>query len=526
STNIEVGLPNVLEADTGRNFSLLCEWLRDCIDNHSDHRYNFAKKDIRLPTRLLDVGDTESTKRLFLHETKEAKDIERKYIALSHCWGGATPLCTKKDTLAAHRKAIKFENLPELFQDAVAVTRKLGIQFLWIDSLCIIQDDEEDWQHEAKRMEGVFASAYCTIAATTTKNSNEHFLPRLGKKFVKLVDNNTAIPFSVYACEAGEGFNHDVENGVLNKRGWVLQERALSPRTIHFTATQTYWECGSVIRCDNLTQMVKPSNLLSSSRFPMTTAGPPSGSASSAFENIFTRYSELSLTHSKDRPYAIAGLERRLNDFYRTESSHGIIHCCLGKSLLWQRSGEEALKEISDREIDLVPSWSWMRYQGKIRYGDIPKVNTSWNRDIKLIPASSSGRSQSILAASVAGILQGCRITPLPDTTCKIESAEGHVVGCIRFDNKTQVDIARLGCIVLARHKSHGWKEFSQDILNMFAGVSWEEELKPGTHFYVLVVSCATRGQPCGVVPQRLGVAVVQGGYLSFSEPQQHMWVF
>jgi len=375
-------------------------------------------------------------------------------------------------------------------------------------------------------MEEVFASAYCTIAATSAKNSNEGFLPRLVKEFVKLVDNSTGTPFSVYACEVGGSFNHDIENGELNKRGWVLQERALSPRTIHFTATHTYWECGSVIRCDNLTQMVKPSNLLSSSRFPMTHAGSPSGGAASAFEYIFASYSERTLTYSKDRPYAIAGLERRLKDLYGTESSHGIVHCCLGKSLLWQRSGEEVLKEISDREIEMVPSWSWMRYEGKIRYGNIPKVNTSWNRDIKLIHTSSSGRRQCILAASVARILQGCRIAPLPDTTCKIECAEGRAVGCIRFDDKTQVDIGRLGCILIARHKSNDWNEFSQDSWKKFADVSWNERFKPGNLSYVLVVSCAARGQACGVVSQRLGVAVIQGEYLSLSEPPQHLWVF
>lgn len=250
---VDVGLPLLLEADTGTHFSLLREWLRDCNDSHSDHGYDSAK-DSELPTRVLDVGDSENPERLLLHVTKGEPG---KYIALSHCWGDAIPLRTEKETIAAHCKAIKFENLPELFQDAVIVTRELGVQFLWIDSLCIIQDDEEDWQHEAKRMEKVFASAYCTIAATSAENSNEHFLPRLGKKFVKLVDNSTGTPFSVYACEVGGSFNDDVEDGVLNKRGWVYQERALSPRTIHFTATQTYWECGSVIRCDNLTQMAR-----------------------------------------------------------------------------------------------------------------------------------------------------------------------------------------------------------------------------------------------------------------------------
>jgi hypothetical protein len=255
----------------------------------------------------------------------------------------------------------------------------------------------------------------------------------------------------------------------------------------------------------------------------MASAG---GGAASAFEYIFTSYSERILTYSKDRLYAIAGLEHRLKDFYRTESSYGIVHCCLGKSLLWQRSGEEALKEIGNYEI-VVPSWSWMRYEGKICYADIPKVNTSWNRDIKLlIPASSDDLGQCILAASVARISQGCRIVPLPDTNCKIECAEGRAIGGIRFDYKKQVDIGRLGCIVIAQHKYNGWNEFSRESWEIFADNYWDVKLKSGNISYVLVVSCAARGQACGVVSQRLGVAVIQGEFLSFSEPPRHLWVF
>jgi hypothetical protein len=250
--SIGVGLPPLLEADTGPDFSLLREWLRDCNDSHSDHGYDSAK-DSDLPTRVLDVGDSETPERLRLRHTKGKLG---KYIALSHCWGGAAPLRTEKATIEAHSQVVKFHHLPKTFQDAVTVARELGVQFLWIDSLCIIQDDKEDWQCESECMEKVFASAYCTIAATSARNSNEGFLSRPAKGFVRLVDNSTGTPFSVYACEVGD-FNDDVENGELNKRGWVLQERALSRRTIHFTARHTYWECGSVIRCDNLTQMVK-----------------------------------------------------------------------------------------------------------------------------------------------------------------------------------------------------------------------------------------------------------------------------
>jgi hypothetical protein len=61
----------------------------------------------------------------------------------------------------------------------------------------------------------------------------------------------------VYVCDAIDDFNRDVENGQLNRRGWVLQERALARRTIYFADRQTYWECGQGVRCETLTKMNK-----------------------------------------------------------------------------------------------------------------------------------------------------------------------------------------------------------------------------------------------------------------------------
>jgi Heterokaryon incompatibility protein (HET) len=245
---IKVGFPILPETGGELHFNLLREWLRDCNETHSDHGMA-CNADNELPTRVLDVGDVENQIQPRLYRPK--KDEKGRYIALSHCWGESQLISTKTASIEAHYEAIKWNDLPKTFQDAVVVTGKLGIRFLWIDSLCIIQDDPDDWLREAKCMEKVFASAYCTIAASSAKNSTEGFLiPRPVKQAVRLADN-------VYACEVGQNFDHDIESAVLNQRGWVLQERALSPRTIHFTATQTYWECGSVIRCENLIQMAK-----------------------------------------------------------------------------------------------------------------------------------------------------------------------------------------------------------------------------------------------------------------------------
>ena len=257
---IEVGLP-IPQAGGELLFSILKEWLQDCGKRHTCVKRHpdleFAEKE--LPTRVLDVYSPENQSKLRVYESKEKK--YGKYMALSHRWGEdehRRPLSMTKANRHRLLKSINFGDLPKTFQDAVDVTRKLGIRYLWIDSLCIIQDIEEDWEKESRRMEDVFANAFCTIAATSAKDSWDGFLVSQSvKQSVKLVDRSVDPPLSVYACEVGGSFKTDIGSGGLNQRAWVLQERALSPRTIHFTTAQTYWECGSVIRCDNLLQMVK-----------------------------------------------------------------------------------------------------------------------------------------------------------------------------------------------------------------------------------------------------------------------------
>jgi len=147
--------------------------------------------------------------------------------------------------------------LPQTFQDAIKVTRELGQRHLWIDSLCIIQGQGGDWETEAKKMETVFRNAYCTIAATSAEDSTKGFLNRLEESNLQYVTVPKSSHGKVYVCKSIDDFPGDVEEGVLNKRAWVLQERALSRRTIHFTKRQTYWECGGGVRCETLTYMRK-----------------------------------------------------------------------------------------------------------------------------------------------------------------------------------------------------------------------------------------------------------------------------
>jgi hypothetical protein len=258
---IQISFPVLPEAESPTRFALLRAWLRWCDKSHDCNKHR-VKRDTELPTRLLYVGDPDdpdydpNVLRLDC-----ATQIDgRKYIALSHCWGklpikDKKQFCTTQDNIVQRLKGFSISDLPKTFQDAVKVTRELRIPYLWIDSLCIIQyeDNEEDWKHESGRMEKVFSLAYCTIAATSAVDSKAGFLERNVSTEYILVQDASGRRF--YICTGMDNFNNDVEKAQLNTRAWVMQERILSQRTIHFSNNQTYWECGEGVYCENLTRL-------------------------------------------------------------------------------------------------------------------------------------------------------------------------------------------------------------------------------------------------------------------------------
>jgi hypothetical protein len=140
-------------------------WARECHEGHTKCRYlrpgdSSSSPAPTLPTRVLDVSSP--TGNPFLFVSNGAKGA---YTALSHCWGGRQLNTTTKSTYKKHRRQIELSSLSKTVQEAIKVTQSLGLRYLWVDSLCIIQDDKHDWKKEAMRMSHVYEQAYCTIAA-------------------------------------------------------------------------------------------------------------------------------------------------------------------------------------------------------------------------------------------------------------------------------------------------------------------------------------------------------------------------
>ena len=205
-----------------------------------------------MPTRLIAVGAIgDDHVRLLQTANSGAGD----WIALSHQWGPEPHFSTNRRNLESHLNGILLASLPATFRDAVVVTRALGLKYLWIDSICIIQGKDGDFNQEAKRMEDVYSGAYCVLAASRAASHFSGFLSqRKAREFVTLNQNENE-PF--YICEMIDDFKSHVLDGALSSRGWVMQEHALARRTIFFTENQTYWECGEGVRCETMTKMSK-----------------------------------------------------------------------------------------------------------------------------------------------------------------------------------------------------------------------------------------------------------------------------
>jgi hypothetical protein len=257
-----IGRPVSTEPASDARSTLLRAWLRWCDEEHEECRQTQCELVTALPTRLLYVGnvDDQGYKQDRLRLVRASEATTRQYVALSHCWGQIPEqekmkFCTTEDNIRQRLQEFIVSELPKTFQDAVRVTRELGVLYLWIDSLCVIQyeDSLEDWNRESRRMESVFSQAYCVIAATAAADSNAGFLERdirTGHLYVRDTSGN-----EFYISDDIDDFDEDVGKAKLNTRAWVMQESVLAKRIIHFSAKQIYWECGEGIYCENLTRL-------------------------------------------------------------------------------------------------------------------------------------------------------------------------------------------------------------------------------------------------------------------------------
>lgn len=185
-----------------------------------------------------------------------------QYTTLSYCWGGSQRLKLASSNVADLERGFPLEDLPKTIREAVQVTREMGVRYLWVDSICIMQDSVEDWESEAVRMSDVYGSSYCTIMATDGRDSDAGlFRPRADSvvrpTWYEVWYEGQASP-TVFMKEMpleAEGemsfYTRRLDDAPAAKRAWIFQEHVLSRRLIHFTHDQLMWECQSTVTCES-----------------------------------------------------------------------------------------------------------------------------------------------------------------------------------------------------------------------------------------------------------------------------------
>lgn len=321
--------------------------------------------DTELPSRVLDVfGQDEDIIKLV--ETRTLTRKKAPYITLSHCWGppDKQPLTTTRANLQEHiSTGVPLLSFPKTFRDAIHITRQLDIQYLWIDSLCIVQDDEADWLAESEKMGAIYHRAAVTVAASDARNSTEGcFVAErgsVGKSSTASHGHNApTAKFMTRKGEAGNMFKTCFAHvptarrsepyfSPLGHRAWVCQEWYLSRRVIFCTKSGFMWKCREHQHNerDRYVDMYEERG----------------------WEHLMERYSETHLTRETDRLIAVRGIA---NELGKTESRQGqeyhYGHWIGGSDtaimLCWMM--KEWASQLDGKGPTGVPSWSWASITG------------------------------------------------------------------------------------------------------------------------------------------------------------------
>jgi hypothetical protein len=182
-----------------------------------------------LPYRVVDIGSQESP----AVKLVETEGKFGHYACLSHCWGGEQTLRTTlfPDSLTQHKRGIEWTEIPKTFQDAIIVLRTFGFQYIWIDSLCIIQDSQEDWQVQSALMGEIYRNSIITIAGSASSGPQQGlFRTAQSAHLSQPFPANTSLE-GIEKVQYREPLSHDASELPLLQRGWVFQERQLSPRS-------------------------------------------------------------------------------------------------------------------------------------------------------------------------------------------------------------------------------------------------------------------------------------------------------
>jgi len=401
------------------SLSLSKRWIDNCLQTHAKSCRSVyvdgSTKELRLPGRLIDVGSVSGGNARLVDTWAIPKtggsSADVRYLTLSHRWGVGKPLSLVAANQDELGQEINPHHLSRTFRDAIHVTRQIGLRYLWIDSLCILQDSKEDWERESAIMGEIYSNSQCNIVAMA---------PEDGLFFDRSPYLIRSTPVSVqWMGEPAKDFVLIMKSCIrldnaaqvpIFRRGWILQEQLLSPRALLFTKEQVFWECCHLEASEAHPHGMPPSDRrrlgyypeqdgfglsrLGLKRFISTGRSADMGNRSNLsrklgeirsrsyqkgmgdrderwyiWREIVEDFTGRDLTVKSDRLVALSGIASALSTRFGSAAQY------IYGLWIW-RSSDLVLAELmwhvysgrARRPLGRAPTWSWGSVDGKIRY--------------------------------------------------------------------------------------------------------------------------------------------------------------
>lgn len=367
------------DSSAASNLAIASRWLQECLSNHQgEHASCESLGPVALPTRLIDVGASATTLREpFLVETKGETGT---YAALSYCWGDPSehpPLKTTRQNIEEHKIAMPLASMPKTLQDAIFLAVYLGLQYIWIDAICIIQDDPDDWASETEHLDQIFSNATVTFAADHGEGSSSGLFvvdQKIGEPPQELqLDGRTV-------CVRNNGErNHfhgpstapTTNDEPLNHRAWTMQESMQSNRILRYPGLEMIWSCRSfdVCACRRNKPRLHAGKTETYQRNETESDADYENrmlwlkhSIREQWHQVIRIFSSRDIRYQSDYLPAFGGVAKTFFSLVRTRLGYedryiaGMWESALPLGLLWQSS--EFKKRRRPREWR-APSWSW-----------------------------------------------------------------------------------------------------------------------------------------------------------------------
>jgi len=418
--------PEPILAFQGVIYLLLKTWLDMCTKHHTACD---EAGDAFVPTRLLDLKQNGASLDLVLIESEALPPRGVPYAALSHCWGTGTsskppPVLTTAN-LSDRRRGIQHSELSLTFQDAVRIARAVGVRYLWIDSLCILQDSNDDWQHESATMCKVYSRAFCTLAASGSRDSSMGCRVTDGPSRANFMDVELGSKRVRFYESGPEPWADEYRRQFLQTRGWCLQERELSPRVIHFCAGQLLWECrqcraSSEVPWFQVPDPYSESSLRCSRVFDLLNKEAmdkllPVHRKGDRWQDVVEDYASRSLTFSSDRLPALSGLVRTMAGEGRGAYLSGIWGKQLPWVLLWKPKDTPAASETANFRSRggtyIAPSWSWISLQRPVWPASKPVAYPTGEKG--WVGKEARPDEDDVVKSELAATVESVRVVPV-----------------------------------------------------------------------------------------------------------------